>query len=130
MIMNDPHTPYDSVARVRHMLDFSREAFEMAHGRSRTDFDTDRLLNLSLTRLIELIGEAAWWVDREFRAQHPDVPWADIIGMRQHLTHGYAVIKYDDVWQVVREGLLPLIAQLQAIITPPRPPRPPSSAVA
>ena len=130
MITNDASAPFDSVARVQHMLEFSQEAFEMAHGRSRTDFDTDRLLNLSLTRLIELIGEAAWWVDREFRARHPEVPWADIVGMRQHLTHGYAVIKYDDVWQVAHEGLIALIAQLQAIIMPPRPPQSPSSAVA
>ena len=119
MIMDDPHTPYDSIARIRHMLDFSLEALEMARGRSRTDFYTDRLLNLALTRLIELIGEAAWWVDREFREQHPDVPWADIVGMRQHLTHGYAVIKYDDVWRVVKEYLTPLIAQLQAITAQP-----------
>ena len=108
--------------------DFSQEAFEMAHGRSRMDFDTDRLLNLSLARLIELVGEAAWWVDGEFRAQYPEVPWADIVGMRQHLTHGYAVIKYDDVWRVAREGLPVLITQLQAIITPPPPPQSASSA--
>ena len=123
MITDDSPTPFDSVARVQQMLDFSREALEMAQGRSRTDFDTDRLLNLSLTRLIELVGEAAWWVDREFRAQHPEVPWADIVGMRQHLTHGYAVIKYDDVWFVAREGLQVLITQLQAIITPRHPPQ-------
>lgn len=110
----------DPITRIRHMLDFSREAFEMARRRSRADFHTDRLLNLALTRLIELVGEAAWWVDNEFRAQYPEVPWYDIVGMRNHLTHGYAVIKYDEVWRVAREDLPTLIAQLQAITVQPR----------
>ena len=110
------------------MFDYSREAVEMAQERSRDDFDMDKMLNLALTRLVQLVGEAAWWVDREFRAQHPEVPWTDIVGMRQHLTHGYANIRYDDVWRVVQEDLPVLATQLQAIITPPPPPHPASSA--
>ena len=77
------------------------------------------MLNLALTRLVELVGEAAWFVLNEFRAQHPEVPWADIVGMRQHLTHGYADINYDDVWRVIQEDLPPLIAQIQAITAQP-----------
>ncbi len=126
----DNSTQIDNWGRVQHMLDYSREAVEMVQRRSRDDFDMDRMLNLALTRLVELVGEAAWFVLNEFRAQHPQVPWTDIVGMRQHLTHGYADIKYNEVWRVVQEDLPVLIAQLQAIISPPPPPRPSSSAAA
>ena len=52
-------TRRDPRVLMRHMLDHSREAFEMVHGRSRADLDTDRQLNLALVRLLEIVGEAA-----------------------------------------------------------------------
>ena len=45
--------------RIRHILDASKEAVEFVKGRSRAELDSDRKLNLSLVRLLEVIGEAA-----------------------------------------------------------------------
>jgi uncharacterized protein with HEPN domain len=50
---------HDPLVALRHMLDHAREAVELARSRSRTDLDTDRLLQLALTRLVEIVGEAA-----------------------------------------------------------------------
>lgn len=44
---------------------------------------------MALTRCIEVIGEAAARVSGELKASHPEVPWADIIGMRNRLVHAY-----------------------------------------
>jgi uncharacterized protein with HEPN domain len=52
-------TQRDPLVRIRHMLDCAREASEMAKGRSRKDLGIDRMFFLALTRLVELIGEAA-----------------------------------------------------------------------
>ena len=52
-------TRRDPIVSVRQMLDHAREAVEMVRGRSRADLDTDRQLNLSLVRLVEIVGEAA-----------------------------------------------------------------------
>lgn len=46
----------DSVVRLRHMLDYAREAVALAQGKSRADLDTDRLLNLALVHLVTLVG--------------------------------------------------------------------------
>ena len=119
-----------SLTRIQHMLDYAQEAVAMARGYSRADLDTNRMLELALTRLVQIVGEAAWFVSDNFRAQHPQVPWSVIVGTRQKLTHGYDSTRTDEVWSIIQNDLLPLTAQLQAIITPPRPPRPPSSAVA
>ena len=59
----------DSV-RIRHILDAAREAISFSDNRSRTDLDTDRKLNLSLVRLLEIIGEAARGISEEFRQTH------------------------------------------------------------
>ena len=100
----------------RHILDAAREAVGFAEGRSRTDLDTDRQLNLSLVRLLEVIGEAARGISQEFREAHPEVAWKKMIGMRDHLIHGYFDINLDVVWQTVTEDLPPLIAQMEKIL--------------
>ena len=115
-------------ARIQDMLDYAQEAVAMARGRSRAHLDTDRMLELALTRLIELVGEAAWFVSDDFRTQHPQVPWRTIVATRNQLTHGYSSIDLDEVWSIIQADLPPLIMQLQAIITPPPPPHPASSA--
>ena len=60
---------------LQHMLDHSLEALAFAQGRSRADLDTDRLLNLALVRLLEIVGEAAARMPKEACARYPRVPW-------------------------------------------------------
>jgi uncharacterized protein with HEPN domain len=55
----------DPAIPLRQILVHAREAIEICHGKTREDLDTDRLLNLSLTRLLEIIGEAARRVPEE-----------------------------------------------------------------
>jgi len=102
--------------RIRHILDAAREAVRFVQRRLKTDLDTDRQLNLSLVRLLEVIGEAARGISTEFRQAHSEVAWNKMIGMRDRLIHGYFDINLDVVWQTVTEDLPPLIAQLEKIV--------------
>lgn len=65
----------DDLFRLRHVLDAAREAVAFCQGRSRGDLDTDRMLNLSLVRLLEIIGEAARETSNVFREGHPEIAW-------------------------------------------------------
>jgi uncharacterized protein with HEPN domain len=47
---------HESSVPLRHMLDYAREAYALAHNRSREHLEADRLLNLALVRLLEIIG--------------------------------------------------------------------------
>ena len=107
---------HDDSIRLRHMLDHAAEAIEMARGRSRADLDTDRPLNLSLVRLLEVVGEAAARVSAETRDLCPDFPWADIVGLRNRLIHGYNDVDFDILWRIVHDDLPPLIQQLRRIL--------------
>ena len=109
-------TRHNPMVRVHHMLDHSREAVEMTRGRIRGDLDRDRLLNLALVRLVEVIGEAASRVPEEFRSRHPQVPWRQTMGMRNRLIHGYDTVNFDILWTIIQEDLPPLIEQLEAIV--------------
>lgn len=103
--------------RLRHMLDSAREAVSFITGKSRADLETDRMLTLSLVKCIEIIGEAANSVSKEFREGHPEIPWQDIVGMRHRLIHAYYDVDLDVVWATVTEDLLPFIAELDKIIS-------------
>lgn len=59
---------------LQQMLDYAREAVTLAEGKTRENLDTERLLDLALTRLLEIIGEAANRVPDEFQLEHPEIP--------------------------------------------------------
>ncbi len=109
-------TRHDPLVQVRHMLDRAREAADMVRGRFRADLDLDRQLNLSLVRLMEVVGEAATRVPEEFRARHPQVPWRDVADLRNRLIHGYDTVDFDRLWAIIRQDIPPLIDQLEAIL--------------
>lgn len=108
----------DDSVRLLHMLSHAREAVAMVEGRSRGDLDTDRQLNLSLVRLVEIIGEAAARVTLESRDSLPSLPWAEIIGFRNRLIHGYDKVDFDILWTTVADDLPLMIALLEVRLAP------------
>jgi uncharacterized protein with HEPN domain len=109
-------TWHEDGARLRHMLSHAQEAARMAETRTRADLDSDRQLNLSLVRLMEVVGEAASRVTAQTRAQLPGIPWPDITGLRNRLVHGYDSVDFDILWNIVRHDLPPLIRELRVAL--------------
>jgi uncharacterized protein with HEPN domain len=107
---------HDDRISLRQMLDHAREAVEMTQGVSKSVLLNDRLLQLALTRLAEIIGEVASRVSEQKRVLHPNVPWAKIIGLRNRIIHGYDMVDYDILWNVIADHIPPLIEQLENII--------------
>jgi len=106
----------DVTITLRQMLDYAQKAVTLSRGRIRSDLDEDLTFNLALTRLIEIIGEAANRAPDEFRGDHPEILWMEIIGMRNRLIHGYDEVDFDFLWNVVRNDLPSLIKQLNKIL--------------
>ena len=102
----------DDAVPMHHMLEHAREACAMIAERQRSDIDSDRMLQLALTRLVEVVGEAATQVSGEAQARCPEVPWREAIATRHRITHGYDVVDYDILWDTVQEDFPPLIAAL------------------
>ena len=103
---------------VGHMLDMAKKAVGKTQRLSRETYDADENLRLALIHLIQIIGEAAHQVSREFSDLHPEIPWADIIGMRHKVVHDYLGVDEDIVWQVVTEDLPKLVAALEPMAPP------------
>lgn len=113
-------TRHDPTVRLRHMLDHAREAVEMVRGRAQRDLDTDRMLELALVRLVEVVGEAASQVSREDQARFASIPWPQVVGMRHRLIHGYDTVDLKVLWDTVTVDLPPLIKALERLLDPPK----------
>lgn len=98
------------------MLDHAREAIDMIRGRTRADLDADRMFNLAVVRLLEIIGEAASRVSVPRRATLDEIPWTGIIGIRNRLIHGYDQVDFNAVWEVLTSDLSPLVAALEKAV--------------
>ena len=100
------------------MLESVKEAVAIAAGKARKDLDADRLLNLSLVRLPDVVGEAANRVPESERLRHPQIPWAAMVGMRNRLLHAYGSIDLDIVWKIVQDDLARLVRDLERLVPP------------
>jgi uncharacterized protein with HEPN domain len=107
---------HEDGVRLRHMLDAAKQAIEFTKGKSNADLYRDAQLALALTRLVEIIGEAAKNVSPETRATLPQVPWRAIAGTRDRLVHAYFDVDLERLWQIVAADLPPLAAALESAI--------------
>jgi uncharacterized protein with HEPN domain len=69
------------------MLEAANEAMRSASQRTRSDLDTDLVWTLGLVKCIEIIGEATARVEKETKERNPQIPWAQIVAMRNRLVH-------------------------------------------
>jgi len=106
-------TRHDDTIRLRHMLDHALEAVEMTRGRRPDDLKRNRMLQLALVRLVEIVGEAATRVSQEGQKQHPSIPWLQARGMQNRLIHGYNTVDLDVLWDTTQDDLPALIVQLR-----------------
>lgn len=98
------------------MVDAARTIQDFTAGVSLADYLRDRKLQLAVERAIEIIGEAARLVSPEFKAQHPNILWRQIVAQRNVLAHDYGEIKQDRIWLVATSRIPDLIAQLQPLL--------------
>ena len=110
-----PPLSRSDAVRLRHMLDAATEALEFAGERTKEDVNSDRMFALALVKLIEIIGEAAARVSPEGRASVPEIPWRDVVAMRNVLVHGYFDIDLDLIWDTATVDLPALVEMLSRL---------------
>lgn len=98
------------------MLLAGRKALKFVSGVSEERFRTDEILQNAAMRQVQIIGEAARLVSAEFKLSHPEIRWAEIVGMRNRLVHEYFDIIPERVWEVLESHLPILISQLEPLV--------------
>ena len=98
------------------MLSHAREAVDLLGDASLDELKSDRVTQLALQKLVEVVGEAANRVSPTTHRRHPEIPWSRIIGARNRLVHGYDVVNLSVLRDIVRNDLPPLVGQLTSIV--------------
>lgn len=93
------------LARLKHMLDSTKAILLFIKGKRRASLDKDRLLLSAILRELEIIGEAANRVTEKTKKRFPQLPWKELVGMRNRLIHAYFDVDHDIIWKTIREYL-------------------------
>lgn len=101
------------------MIQAAAKAGHLIEGVSRAQFEADETLVLALTRLIEILGEAAKAVPEEIKSTAPEIPWRAIASTRDRLIHGYFDVDRDVVWAILTSDLPELLPRLQRLLDEP-----------
>jgi uncharacterized protein with HEPN domain len=80
-----------------------------------TEFYKNKEKKYAVVRALEIIGEAAKNLSKGLRAKYKEIPWKEIVGMRDKLIHWYFGIKWELVWETVKNKIPELKNQLLKI---------------
>jgi uncharacterized protein with HEPN domain len=98
------------------MLVAARHARDHVSALSPDQFMASKLHQDAVIRELEVLGEAARRVSEQARAGSPEIPWSQIVGLRNRLIHEYFRVRLGLVWEVVTTELPPLIERLEEIV--------------
>jgi uncharacterized protein with HEPN domain len=98
------------------IMDAAEKAQDWVKGIDQTEFANNTEKVYATTRALEIIGEAARHIPQHIRDQFSEVPWSDMIGMRNVVTHGYFGVSSEVIWRTIQEDLPALLITIEGII--------------
>ena len=102
--------------RITDILQCIAKIQRFTKGYSFDDFQGDDKTIDSVLRNLEIIGEAVRHVPAEIRAQYPELPWAEMLTMRNIVIHEYHGVNLSIIWQTVKEDLPALVSPLKRML--------------
>lgn len=109
----------DDRAYLWDMLTAAKAVVGFVQGRTLDEYVADLMLRSAVERQVEIIGEAARRVSKDFQGAHPEILWRPIQAQRHVLAHDYGEIKHDRLWRVAVEHVPALITLLEPLVPAP-----------
>jgi uncharacterized protein with HEPN domain len=107
---------HDESLYLRHIVDAIELVNTYLQGIDEPVFLKTSLIQDGVIRQLEIIGEAARHLSKDFRRQFADIPWSDIAGMRDKLIHDYFGVDVEKVWLTAIRDLPNLKLEVQKIL--------------
>jgi len=96
----------------------ARKAIQFIEDLTFEEFYQSEIHQSAVIRPLEVIGEAARMISDETKTKHPEIPWWEMIGMRNRLIHEYFDINLATVWDTVTNNLPDLIQAIEPLVPP------------
>jgi uncharacterized protein with HEPN domain len=109
-MQRDPASLIDVATAIQEALDYVRDM-------TWDQFAADRKTQAAVMYALTVVGEAARRVSPAFRTRHSQLPWPDMISLRNRLVHEYDKIKLKVVWETLLDDLPSLLAEIQPILS-------------
>lgn len=103
--------------RLEHMLEAIANVNSFMAGKDLSALESDRMLYFAVVKNIEIIGEAAYKLSKEFKEKHSNIPWRQIEKMRHVLVHGYYSISAPLLFNVYTEDIPVLKRYIEALVS-------------
>ena len=100
-----PNNKKDADIYIQHILDSISWIEKYTENVTIEKFLTEHLIQDGVIRQLEIIGEASNKTPEEYKTKHSDIPWKDIIGMRNKLIHGYFGVDIEAVWNTAQKDI-------------------------
>ncbi|MFZ0927913.1 MAG: DUF86 domain-containing protein [Syntrophobacteraceae bacterium] len=94
----------------------ARLALDFSAGLTSDEFLRDLKTQSAVLHQLTILGEAVKRLSEGFRARYPDIPWALIAGMRDHLIHAYDAVDLDEVWRTLKKDIPDLLDGIVPIL--------------
>ena len=78
--------------RLEDIVEYSSNVLKIIDGIEFEEFSSNILVYFATMKNVEIVGEAAYMLTKEFKASHPEIPWKQVEGMRHVLMHGYSQV--------------------------------------
>lgn len=108
-MLRDPESLIDIAQAAQRILRFMQ-------GVSRDDLEANEEKQSAILYQLTIIGEATKRLSQELRQQHPEIPWKQMAGMRDIVTHHYDEVDPDIVWQVIEINLPDILAMIEPLL--------------
>ena len=100
------------------LLQAARKAASFAGDLTYPQFQASDLHQNAILKVLEIIGEAASRITTQTHRAYPQIPWRQIIGLRNRVVHGYFEVDLNLIWQIVHQDIPILLDQLQDLLPP------------
>ena len=107
---------HDPQVTLRQIQEAAARLQAICAGKTLSSLVADWQATAALERFMEILGEAVKRLPMELRNRYPDVPWKDIAGMRDHLSHGYDDVDHQVLWDSVQKDVPVLLATLEQML--------------
>lgn len=102
--------------RLAHILTAIEDIRALLEGRSRTDFEADRMRRVAIERLFEIISEASRFIPEDMKAKEKNIAWQRMADLGNWLRHAYHRIDAEILWNIAQNDLEPLKRFVEQIV--------------